>query len=391
LRTALPRSSFRIGRPDRPAILEMSVKTNAIRTAAKFRVMQRTFSIYLDLARVSAALAVLLGHWKQNFDVALPLPLLGKDAVIVFFVVSGFVVAYAADQKDGSLSEYLFNRTTRLYSVMIPAFVMGSLLLFVEHRQESWAYFENQAYVAFMNLLFLSQAGGLDLSPDNNNPMWSVGYEALFYLLYACIFVKNKYFAIVLGAILAVISGIKIVILLPCWLAGIALYHFRHSLRVSAGAGRCLLLISVLAYSIYFFGDVNAQLRKWAFTTEPVFMGSLQYSNRFIGDYLFTSIFVFHLIAIMSLESVLQPFLGLLEPIVRAFARRTFSIYLYHGPLMTYTAYALVPRDASLGLKITILFLILGAIWALAEYTELRLSGFRRRCRSGMARLRVAA
>lgn len=94
--------------------------------------MSRGFSVYLDAVRFAAAFVVLISHlayprftrgdlqFIRHWD-------LGRDAVIIFFVLSGVVIAYAAE-RDGTLGTFVFNRVTRLYSVMAPALLLTIVL-----------------------------------------------------------------------------------------------------------------------------------------------------------------------------------------------------------------------------------------------------------------------
>src|SRR4030095_922972 len=59
--------------------------------------MKRGLSLYLDVVRVSAALAVVVTHLaypELSGGMLAPWRLVGNDAVMVFFVLSGFVIAY---------------------------------------------------------------------------------------------------------------------------------------------------------------------------------------------------------------------------------------------------------------------------------------------------------
>lgn len=91
--------------------------------------MDPILSIYLDLIRVGAAIVVALSHaWPVLFP-HFPLPFPGHQAVIVFFVLSGFVIAYTTDRKDRTLKIYMANRLSRLWSVIIPALLIGALII----------------------------------------------------------------------------------------------------------------------------------------------------------------------------------------------------------------------------------------------------------------------
>jgi len=107
----------------------------------KSRLTERA-SVHLDMARGAAALAVLIGHVRGLFfadyhDLAhhsllistiYAATALGHQAVIVFFVLSGFfIVASIADafeQRRWSWTAYLVNRVTRLSLVLIPSLVL---------------------------------------------------------------------------------------------------------------------------------------------------------------------------------------------------------------------------------------------------------------------------
>ena len=79
--------------------------------------MNKTTSVYLDLVRFLAAAMVLLIHanhpkftdgWLFSFRNA------GNDTVMLFFVLSGFVIAYCVDHRDKLLLSYTVSRLSRL-------------------------------------------------------------------------------------------------------------------------------------------------------------------------------------------------------------------------------------------------------------------------------------
>ena len=56
---------------------------------------------------------------------------LGNDAVMVFFVLSGFVIAYVADKKERTPRDYFVSRFARLYSVVVPALLLTAIADFL--------------------------------------------------------------------------------------------------------------------------------------------------------------------------------------------------------------------------------------------------------------------
>ena len=107
------------------------------------------YSVYLDYVRAVAAFLVVAGHARMLFfgghtkAGAIPavlagrpggpsIPGLGSQAVIVFFVLSGFLVGGSAWRAiasgNWSWKSYLSKRLVRLWIVLIPALVAGACL-----------------------------------------------------------------------------------------------------------------------------------------------------------------------------------------------------------------------------------------------------------------------
>jgi peptidoglycan/LPS O-acetylase OafA/YrhL len=84
-------------------------------------------SLYLDFARISAAVLVLLHRVFQLpfYESSLHFP--GPAAVVIFFVISGFVIAYASDGL-ADWREYAVARLARIYSVALPALLLTGAL-----------------------------------------------------------------------------------------------------------------------------------------------------------------------------------------------------------------------------------------------------------------------
>ena len=106
--------------------------------------MTRGLSIWLDALRVWATIVVVFSHvayprFTRGDYIFIRELNLGSDSVIVFFVISGMVIAYAAG-RDARLSIYAFNRLTRLLSVLVPALVLTFAFDQIGHRIGPDAY-----------------------------------------------------------------------------------------------------------------------------------------------------------------------------------------------------------------------------------------------------------
>ena len=87
----------------------------------KERRLSSSLSLYLDMLRLVAAFLVFLGHANSiffHFEFRF-LFSQAANAVAIFFVLSGFVIAYVVDQKENSLQTYATARLARIYSVSL--------------------------------------------------------------------------------------------------------------------------------------------------------------------------------------------------------------------------------------------------------------------------------
>src|SRR5579875_667998 len=89
--------------------------------------LTRETSLYLDATRALAALVVFLVHFSKpqiSGGLFWQVAPFGGDAVIVFFVMSGFVIAHATARGERSAATYFVNRAARIYSVAVPAIAL---------------------------------------------------------------------------------------------------------------------------------------------------------------------------------------------------------------------------------------------------------------------------
>ena len=77
--------------------------------------MNKAFSIYLDLVRFLAACLVYVSHTNLRLlsTEIVPISSYGRSAVTVFFVLSGFVIAYITDTKETKWTVYAASRLSR--------------------------------------------------------------------------------------------------------------------------------------------------------------------------------------------------------------------------------------------------------------------------------------
>jgi len=181
-------------------------------------------SVHLDALRGFAAFSVLLGHWRDAFFLDYPElghhnPLLaaaylvtglGRQWVIVFFVLSGYLVGGSVLRSVAagrwSWQSYLTARLTRLYVVLLPALLFGGALDWTGlHRLGDPALYSGRSGMLSVrfdihstltwhglagNALFLqtiSLPGGHGYyipTLGSNGPLWSLSNEFWYYLAF---------------------------------------------------------------------------------------------------------------------------------------------------------------------------------------------------------------
>lgn len=175
--------------------------------------LTKSASAQLDMIRGLAAVAVLIGHVRGLFFVdfgALETPSvflramyavtgLGHQAVMVFFVLSGFLVGGSVLKtvRTWSWRQYLVHRLTRLYIVLLPALFLTACADFVGWRLpsapayyagiiphfNSAAYRLHLSWTAFAgNAVFLQTIAVPTFGSDD--PLWSLANEFWYYLLF---------------------------------------------------------------------------------------------------------------------------------------------------------------------------------------------------------------
>jgi len=227
-------------------------------------------SVSLDLLRAGAAFLVLISHVRSFVlvdygNVADPSIVdralyyasgFGHQAVVVFFVLSGFLVggSVLSARSDTFWPRYALHRITRLWVVLVPALVATLVWNLVgkytgggEYLSGSLRQGLNSApggdygldgVTFFGNLLFL-QTIVVSVFGDNG-PLWSLANEFWYYVAFPLLYfgTRREYSA---GLRLAMVGGgAAVFVLTPLgflqgfvsWVFGVGVYWIRSSRRL---------------------------------------------------------------------------------------------------------------------------------------------------------------
>ena len=345
--------------------------------------MNRTTSIYLDLVRFLAAVAVLLTHLAyKRFTGGLIIEwrTYGNDAVMVFFVLSGYVIAHTVATRDREFRPYLMNRCARLYSVAIPAIL---LTLVLDHVGKAiapamydgfWYQGSDPIGRVLHALSFTNELWFNSVRLFTNGPYWSLGYEFWYYMLFAAaFFLRGGQRVFWIGA-LTLLVGPKILLLFPIWLLGVWVHRVNTTRTLGPAAGWLLFLGSFVLYGLFRAAGLRDTLLHLTHELlgKRFVEGELVWSNEFISAYLIGALVAANFIGVHALSAQLAPVLSRGEGVIRDWAGYTFSIYLFHYPILQFLAAVLPIRPSEAWSGVMLFVLTMALCRVLGDYTEKR-------------------
>ena len=306
-------------------------------------------SVLLDLLRALAAFLVLISHWKIMFFVNYPqipahkwlfavpyvLASAGHQSVLIFFVLSGYLISGSVFRAlDGGFwkwRSYLTHRFVRLYVVLIPGLLLCAAcdwvglrygrtpelyngvsakthLIDVGHTLTLPAFLGN---LAFVQTIFVPVFG-------SDGALWSLANEFWYYMLFplGLLAVRRGTAAIlrvVFAALFLVIAWFTrsdILLLFPVWLSGTVLALLPPP-RV--GAGGRWIASGLYGAAVFLFAKGQ-------------FLSALEH------DYLFGAITFFYIWVLLSARGASGN--SWYVHWTRQAARFSFSLYVVHMPVL---------------------------------------------------------
>jgi peptidoglycan/LPS O-acetylase OafA/YrhL len=190
----------------------------------EFRKISAESSALLDFIRGGAAQLVVFGHGISFSGIAPYLqqpyfPYVQNVAVLVFFILSGFVISYSlsgkSTRKNYKYFDYLVDRSARIYTTFIPAL---TFVLFIDlfsiylngELYQYWGAFDVKTFAG--NLFMLQDFPGLPITSFGSaRPFWTLAIEWWIYLFVGAVFfflTKKKSMALI--PVIAVFSVVPL-------------------------------------------------------------------------------------------------------------------------------------------------------------------------------------
>jgi peptidoglycan/LPS O-acetylase OafA/YrhL len=315
----------------------------------------------LDVLRFISALTVFLFHFY------VPLP--GYQAVMVFFVLSGYFISStvlkAVTENRWNWSDYLLKRITRLWIVLIPALILTfiwaklQLGLFGEEFSPPNLKISNFLnWDMFLGNLFFLQGIFTEKPFGVNGPLWSLTYEFWYYILFPCLVLvfrsktkSKKLIYLLVSIAISIFVGQKIMEYFLIWLLG-AIIPLVKSINVkNTYLKNSLLMLSVVIALI-----------------------SLNYKA---GASYFLDLAVGLAFALLTylIVSLFNNVTNFKYNIPQYLAGFSYTLYLTHYPLanfiLTWRVSPLWPFNGNpLILKFTLALLVFAYAWVIATFTE---------------------
>jgi len=341
--------------------------------------MNKSTSLYLDFLRVFAAFGVFFGHANFSwFSNNLFPGDLGHKFVTIFFVLSGYLIAFTVGEKNKGPKKYLVDRFSRLYSVVLPALIFTYIIDFVGKHFHPDFYVplmasNNQPLRFLLNATFLQQIWGLSTTPSTNSPFWSISYEFWYYMLFA-VFIywsgTKKYLGLLA---IALLIGIKIILLLPVWVFGVIAYRASGKYLIGARAALIVFIISAVGIlGLTFLCDVDLSFARYPFGKPPLY-----FSARFIFEWIYGALVALNIFCFNAVEFTYR-IPSFLNKAIKYLSSITFSLYLFHLPILIFLA-SCIPYNKSSYVQIFgILLIAVACVNILSVISEKQRNNFKK-------------
>jgi peptidoglycan/LPS O-acetylase OafA/YrhL len=380
--------------------------------------LNKSLSNFLDLARWIAALAVLLGHaavLAQISDIMVAphgpgvyawwfLTAFSHQAVLVFFVISGFLVGGDVLRKrrrsESFLLDYYINRFSRIYVVMIPALAFGFIIdsigrrIFPSSGIYDAPFFEGIYNPANIFWALLQQQSIWTTQAGTNGPLWSLACEMWYYVTFPLLLLplsdaysrRVRWAAFMVGAAAVVFMAIPKSFFLFGYFAWIAGALMRIAPRPAIRSTLLSLGLFLVTITV-----VRLAVRGPLLAAHPILAT--------LADMAVTAAFVNLLLTLRYCEK--DRLFAKLRPIHRRLSDFSYSLYATHAPIVFFVwagAGSLLGRDwhkqlatpLHWSLAFSVIFVAILFAYAFSRVTEAKTPALRAFLRAALGSDRAA-
>jgi peptidoglycan/LPS O-acetylase OafA/YrhL len=261
----------------------------------------------------------------------------GSVCVTIFFVLSGYVIAYVVDTKEKTFFLYSISRLSRLYSVVIFCLILTyffdkfgaesnpEFYAPLPHKGDSWLGYLS-AFL-FVNEYQVFQFDGI--APGTNAPFWSLSFEFTYYIIAALMLFSQPIIAIIASILILIAAGKTITILMPIWFLGYFLYkkqhHFTFKYKILP------ILLSLITFGILIITPKLKEILRNDNFGYYFPWGSGPYNRNLLLDYIVAISFSINLLAMRNI-CIFINIHSYIEKLIRWLGMLTFPLYCIHLP-----------------------------------------------------------
>jgi peptidoglycan/LPS O-acetylase OafA/YrhL len=304
--------------------------------------------VLVEAVRGFAAAYVFAGHLIEvNFHHSGGWTLLfrfGQEAVIIFFVLSGFVIMHSTDaHADKSFRGYLSRRFLRIY----PIFLLALALSYALSRRWTLDAGSLIGNVLMLQDVKFEKPGVMFGTFEGNLPLWSLSYEWWFYMmffpLYRLVAERAQLLVVTAASIVAVVGynathfqPLLFVAYFPLWWAGVELARAEARKEpipfARIAASLAFLALTFAAYVI----AAMAAGHLINFGLHP----ALELRHALAGIAIVAATFVYRRFQIEAADRIVRPF-AVIAPI-------SYGIYALQWPVLKSIRTASLPSPVQL-------------------------------------------
>jgi peptidoglycan/LPS O-acetylase OafA/YrhL len=330
---------------------------------------------WLDLLRFISALLVVICHYRGNFFIEYGLlsnedkniftqifyfiGKLGNEPVIVFFVLSGFLVGGKALQRilnnEIDVKSFFIDRFTR---IMLPLLATLLLMIIIAIILGDPIPFKDILGSLFSLQGILTGFGG-------NTPLWSLAYEVWFYIFIGCLMIicrgKNRNNILiaffVLTICISIFTKLETRYLLILFMGTFAFLLPRENIKYLKS--KIFILLILLGFSF-----VLSQLTSGIVSLNLSSFSFLEHNQISVFLAFIAILLVHHLIVAKPQRRIWAK----VESISIKFSEFSYTLYLTHYPLIPLLAYFGFPKSKQINTTSILYYIIEILISLLVAY-----------------------
>lgn len=346
--------------------------------------MNRELSISLDLVRVIAACTVFLAHFSRLGYTGTYTGFFsefGHAGVVMFFVLSGYVIAFVCEHKHRDFGCYIRARFARLYSVLLFALLLTFVLDTTGRNLDPSVYTgipdSPPLAGALLVIMFVQQISFISFKYLSNGPLWSLSYEFWYYIIFGCFYYLTGVKRNVCLLVLFLLVWPKILLLMPCWLAGVIVYQL-HKGNTEKSPKYTLLAMG--SFAMFWYIASQGKFISWLshlpgnFGIDP---SSLAFSKHFLSDYLLAATFSLTIYSLRYATGTRILTGKYISKAIRTCAGCSFSLYSYHVPFILFLSASGIFNTGSAGSSLLMMCTVLYSIYLLSLVTEAKVKQLR--------------